>query len=199
MADQLATPDDLALLLERGEGNFSEDKATLLIECATAIVQAITLQRIVAVEDDVITIDLDALDRGRQYLYLPERPVTAVTDVSIGELAVQDWRLSRGRLWRPYGWNLPRDGAWANMPYQVTVTYSHGFPADHQYLQFARSVVLAMIGSVYGNPTGATRIQIDDYLVHYETMAAHMDSSPNVMAALRRRYSRPPRSAILTH
>lgn len=199
MADQLATPDDLALLLERADISVSTDKAILLIECATAVIQAVTSQRIVWVEDDEITIDLDALDRGRQYLDLPEQPVTAVTAVTINGMAVQNWRLSRGRVWRPYGWHLPREGMWVDMPYQAGFVYSHGLPVGHQQLQLARSSTLGMIKSAYSNPTGATRIQIDDYLVHYEALAGRMEQSPGLAALLRRQYSRPPRSAVLTH
>lgn len=196
MADQLATPEDLASLLERDD--IDRYKAIALIECATSVVQAITGQRIVEVVDEAYTVELDQLDRGRRFIDLPERPVTAVSAVSISGNPLTDWTLSMGRLWRPYGWVLPRQGAWANMPYHVQVTYSHGYPSGHQNLQLARQAVLGLLKTAYGNPTGATRILIDDYEIWFEAMSARLEASPFLVGALKRRYSRPPRSAVLT-
>lgn len=196
MADQLATPEDLASLLERDD--IDRAKATLLIETATAVVQAVTGQRIVEVADDTITLDLDELDNG-PYLALPERPVTAVAAVLVGSTPVTDYtvELRRGRLWRPYGWRSYSRG-WYGQPSGVTVTYTHGYPADDQRLQLARSAVLSLIKGAYGNSIGASQVQIDDFIAQYGVMAAQMDASPFLQAALRRRYSRPPGAAILT-
>lgn len=190
MADTLAEPEDLASYLERDD--LEVYKATMLIECATAVVQAITGQRIVEVENDEITLDLDGWDAG-PYLVLPERPVTEVSAVAIGEAAVTDYsaQLRRGRLWRADGWRSTLV-SYPNQPTTATITYTHGYPAGHQRLQLARSAVLTLISSVYGNPTGVTREQIDDYAVAYEAMSARMDASPFLARALRKQYSRPP-------
>jgi hypothetical protein len=94
MADQLATPSDLASALQQ---DVDTATATLLIECATAVIQAVTGQRIVQVVNDTQVLDLDEYDGGN-YLILPERPVTAVGTVLIGSTAVTDFstQLSRG-------------------------------------------------------------------------------------------------------
>lgn len=194
MADMLASPSDLASLLQQ---DVDASTATLLLECATGLIQAITGQRIVQVVGDVATLDVDASDHG-PWLYLPQRPVTAVTAVSVGATAVVDYtaQLSRGRLWRAYGWRsatLPRYG----MPSTVTVTYTHGLAAGDQRLQTARRAALALASSAYVNPSGATREQLDDYAVAYEAMSARMEAAPALQALLRRQYSRPTGSVRL--
>lgn len=195
MADQLATPADLASLLQQ---DVDTATATLLIEVATAVVQGVTGQRIVQVVGDVAVLDLDEYDGGL-YLDLPERPVTAVTAVSIGATAITDYstQLRRNRLWRAYGWRSTLV-AYPDQPSQATVTYTHGYAAGHQRLQLARGAVLQLAAAVYGNPGGATREQIDDYAVSYEATAARMDASPHLAAALRRQYGRASGSVRLT-
>lgn len=196
MADQLATPQDLAALLERDDLDLY--KATMLVECATAVVQATVEQRIVEVEDDEVEIDLDGYDTGL-WLDLPERPVTAVTAVAIGATAVTDYtpQLRRGRLWRAGGWRSTLLAYPGSQPSAVTVTYTHGYPTGHQRLQLARGAVLGLARAPFDNVTGVTREQIDDYAVVYEAMSARMEASPNLATALRRQYSRPPQSVQL--
>lgn len=195
MADQLATPADLALALDVPADVL---RMTLLIECATAVVQAITGQRIVEVEDDEIVLDLDGYDCGL-YLPLPERPVTAVSAVSVGATAATDYRtqLRRGRLWRAYGWRSTLVRYPLSEPSTVTVTYTHGYPTGHQKLQLARSAVLGLSGHVYINPTGVTQERLDDYSVTYEAMMARAEASPFLVAALRKQYARPNQSVRL--
>lgn len=195
MADQLASPGDLASLLERDDIEIY--KATMLVECATAVVQATVGQRIVQIVNETVTFDLDGYDGG-PYLSLPERPVTAVGTVLIGATTVTDFtrQLSRNRLWRAFGWRSTLV-LYFDQPSTATVTYTHGYPAGHQRLQLGRSAVLSLLGGVYGNPTGASREQIDDYSVAYEALAARMEASPYLAAALRRQYGRPPGSVPL--
>jgi hypothetical protein len=62
MADQLATPEDLAALLQ--DSQVDRATAELLLECATAVVQsAAGGQRILQVVDDAVTLYLDGLRR----------------------------------------------------------------------------------------------------------------------------------------
>lgn len=193
-ADQLATPADLASWLQQ---TLNSATATLLVECATAVVQAVAGQRIVQVTE-TITLDLDELDDG-VYLALPERPVTAVGTVLIGATTVTDFtpQLQRSRLWRPRGWRSYLLGYY-NQPTSVTITYTHGYPAGHQKLQLARGAVLGLCSGAYANPAGATQERIDDYSVTYEAMAAQMNASPFLRDALRRQYGRPAGSIALT-
>jgi hypothetical protein len=197
MADQLATPADLASLLQQ---DVDTATATLLLETATGIVQTVTGQRIVQVVNDVVVLDVEARDHDR-WLSLPQRPVTAVSAVLLGatSLASSDYsvQLSRGRLWRIYGWRLATTGSWL-APTTVTVTYTHGYAAGDQRLQTARQAALSLAASAYSNPAGATREQIDDYQVAYEAMSARMEAAPALQALLRRQYGRAPGSVQLT-
>lgn len=194
MADMLATPADLASLLQR---DVDTATATLLIEAATAVVQGVTGQRLVQAVDDVAVLDLDEYDGG-PYLTLPERPVTSVTSAMIGATAVTDYstQLRRHRLWRANGWRSTLI-AYPSQPSQVTVTYTHGYAAGDQRLQLARGATLSLAASVYSNPGGVTREQIDDYAVAYEAASARMEASTSLIALLQKQYGRPAGSVRL--
>ncbi len=185
MADQLCEPEDLAALLEM---DLDAYKAIMLVECATAIVQATCgqpPQRLVAVEGDEITL----VGLPGAWLDLPQRPVSAVTTVEVDgeELAADtDFQVFGSRLYRAAGWGTSLGG-----PTLVTVDYDHGYPEGHQSLQLARAACLSLIRGVYGNPTGAVRLTIDDYSEAFEALSAQMDASPFLMRRLRSQYGRP--------
>jgi hypothetical protein len=154
MADKLATPEDLAALLQSDD----VDRATaeLVLECATAVVQnAAGGQRILQVVDDVVTLYLDEFDNDSYWLTLPQRPVTSVGTVLIGATAVTDWssQLSHNRLYRLYGWRSTLL-LHPNQPSSVTVTYTHGYPAGDQRLQLARSATLAFASGCFHESVG---------------------------------------------
>lgn len=190
MADRLATPEDLASFLERDD--LDAYKAGLLVEAATAVVQAVVGQRIVRVTDDEVVIDLDGYSGGL-YLDLPERPVTSVSTALIGSTAVTDYRLeaSRGRLWRASGWRSTLLAYPGSEPSTATVTYTHGYATGDQGVQLARAAVLSLAAAVFVNPVGATQESLDDYSVTYEAMATRLEASPFMVGNLRRRYGRP--------
>ena len=196
MADQLATPEDLAARLQ---SDLDLATAEVLIEAATAVVQAVTGQRIVEVLDDEVILDIDAFHTGGVYLDLPERPVTEVSTISIGATSVTDWVpvLRRARVWRADGWRSTLT-AYPSQPSTVTVVYSHGYPAGHQRLQLARGTVLALAAPLYSNPGSATSVKIDDYAEAYEAASARMEASPSLRTLLRRHYGRLPGTAVLT-
>ena len=200
MADMLVTPSELASLLQE---DVDTATATLAIELATGAVQAAAGQRIVQVVDDTVVLDVDLHDRGF-WLDLPEGPVTAVGAVLIGVLAVTDFtvQLSRGRLWRRYGWLSAVRPYWP-MPSTVTVTYTHGRVAGDQKLQLARGVVLDLAKTAYnaaGGSGAVTSEKIDDYAVTYAAMAASIESAIDpagpLAVALRRQYGRKGRGSV---
>lgn len=185
--DLLATTADLAAALQIAESDLDQDAALLLLQTATAVVQAITGQRLVEVIDD----PFDVAAPTSSTLLLPERPVTAVSSVvldgttlSLGT-ACGTYRLVTNGLWRDTGW------ATCYGPTRVTGFYSHGWAAGHQKLQLARSAVLSLVKGCYVNPDGVFSEKIDDYSVAYEKTSAAMDASPFLTAALRRQYGRP--------
>jgi len=186
MADQLATASDLAYLLEQ---DLELYRATMFIVCATSVVQeAAGGQRIVEVVDDVA----ELLGDTGSWLQLPQLPVSAVKSVTLDGVALTEgtasgcWRRpGTSRLWRDEGW-----ATCPGKPSSVIIVNTHGHPAGVQELQFARSAVLGLLRAVYGNPTGASRITIDDYTEAYEALAARMEASPHLQRALARKYGR---------
>lgn len=182
MADQLATPQDLASLLGLTWADLTateQASLTMLVEIGTAVVQAEPRQRIVEVADDTVTL----LGDTGSWLTLPQRPVTAVTSVELDGAAVTDWRRFGARLFRRDGW-----AASSCEPSTVDVVYSHGYPADDQGLQLGRGAVLGVVRDWAANPSAATSLKIDDYAETYSAMAARLEASPNLRNALRRQY-----------
>lgn len=197
MADQLATPTDLAALLQKDVDTAS---ATLAIEAATAVVQeASDYQRILQVVGDTEVI---VAPRG-PWLELSQRPVTAVLTVTLADgtvvtagTATGTYRLIKNRLWRDLGWISGQPvyygfgyGVCA-APGLVTVVYTHGLAAGDQRLQLARGWVLSLARAVFENPTGVSSEKIDDYQVAYERASAALEASPSLKRALRRQYGK---------
>lgn len=212
MADQLATVADLASALQQ---DVDTSTATLLVECATAVVQeACGGQRIVQVVDDQLAIMGDT----NWWLALPQIPVTAVTAVVLDgttlTTAANDYKVFGNRLWRKQGWQTnygwPLDWPWSTWgpwvgvngapfnwwdlqsgePSAVAITYTHGYPSGHQMLQLARGFVLSLASGAYANPSAAKSESIDDYSITYGQMASALEASPYMKAALRRQYGR---------
>lgn len=180
MADQLAAPADLIAYLD--EPDLGIGQATTLVEMATAIVQAAAGQRLVEVAGEQVTI----MGTTESWLALPERPVSDVTAVEIDGEAVTDFKRFGARLWRASGW-----ASSIYEPSEVAVTYSHGYAADDQRLEYARTMVLATAQQLFENPTGATSLGIDDYREGF-SQAADASSAVTLPKAavteLRRRY-----------
>lgn len=89
-----------------------------------------------------------------EWLVLPQRPVTAVTSVSINGLALTDFTRVRDRLYRYGGWRVA-----ARFPPFISVTYSHGgaVPAE------VTGTVCALAAELLENPNGLASETIDDY------------------------------------
>lgn len=200
MADQLASPSDLAALLQTDVDTAS---ATLAIEVATSVVQAAAGQRLVLVTDESETV-YGATDR---VLALSQRPVVSVTSVTFNSVLLTQgtasgtWRLTPGGLWRDLGWAECSwvggswvGGSWAERSWgpapapPTVVVYTHGYAAGAQELQLARGATLSIARGLFNNPTGATSEKIDDYSVAYAEAAAALDASPGLAARLRKQY-----------
>ncbi|MFV2094830.1 hypothetical protein ACFHW1_04975 [Micromonospora sp. LOL_014] len=155
MADQLATPEDLASLLQQ---DLDAATADLLLDLATAKVQrAAGGQRIVEATSTAV-IDVMPYSDDR-FLALPQLPVRSVSSVTLNGVAITDWTLTAQQLWRLVGWNP----LWWR-PSQVAVTYAHGYTTGSQYLQLARDCTLSLARAGYSNPAGDLGGEaIDDY------------------------------------
>lgn len=186
MADQLATPADLASLLKRSFDEYDTASAILAIEVCTAVVQAAAGgQRIVLIEDDVEEVwgGTDSL------LRLSQRPVVSVASVSFGGSTLSQgtasgtWRRTQDGLWRDLGWAVN-----CGEPSPISVVYSHGYAVGRQELQLGRGTVLSLARGLFENPGGVARRQIDDYAVAYEQASAALDASPSLKGLLRKQY-----------
>lgn len=189
MADQLATLQDLADALQVPLASVPTGTGTLLLECATAVVQgAAGGQRIVQVSGET----LNVLGTTDSWLDLPQIPVTAVASVTldgtlltVGTLDPAHYKLRGNRLWRTGGWQT-----YVGQPSDVVVVHTHGYAPGAQELQLARNAVLSLAKAQFANPSGAASESIDDYNVSFQAMSAQMEASPFVKAALRRQYGR---------
>jgi hypothetical protein len=195
MADQLATPEDLASALERDD--VDESKAILLVECATAVVQEAAGQRIVQVVDDPFEI----MGTSDSWLALPQIPVTAASAITIDGAATTHWKKFGDRLWRSHGWQRNLGCSWSSCngvhdhgcgpePSAIGGIYTHGYAPGAQELQLGRGAVLSICTAAYGNPAGVKAEKIDDYAVTYAVLSGQMDASPYLAAALRKKYGR---------
>lgn len=187
MADQLATPGDLASLLQKDVDTAS---AVLASEVCTAVVQAACDgQRIVrATSTEVV------YGGWGKLLRLKQQPIVSITSVTYnGTLLTQgtswgNWRLSPQGPWRNLGW-----AEYCNGPVPTTVVYVAGYdPAgsdsDKQALQLGRGTTLSLMRGLFVNPSGVVREQIDDYAVAYAEAQAALDASPSMKALLRKQY-----------
>lgn len=184
MADQLATPEQLASFLQQ---DLDAATADVLLNAATAVVQAAARQRLVEVEDDTLT----RIGTTEAWLWLPERPVSEVTSIELDGEALtvgddlKEYLDATGALWRACGW-----AACSWRPSTVVVVYSHGYPADDQRLELARGATLTLAATPYSNPSGASQVKIDDYAEVYSALAARMEAATGLKRALRSQYGR---------
>lgn len=187
MADQLATLQDLADAMQVPLASIPTATGTLLLETATAVVQAVVQQRLVQVAGDSLTLT----GNTDSWLDLPELPVTAVTSVTLDGTALTsgieatNYKLRGNRLWRTDGWQT-----YVGQPSDIVVLYTHGYASGAQQLQLARSAVLSLAKGGFVNPSGVKSESIDDYNVSYQDMAAQMEASGFLKSALRRQYAR---------
>jgi hypothetical protein len=188
VADQLATLQDLADALQVPLASIPAGTGTLLLETATAVVQqAAGGQRIVQVVADTCSI----LSTTDSWLDLPQIPVTTVASVTLDGTALTagieptNYKLRGNRLWRSCGWQT-----YAGQPSDVVAVNTHGYAAGSQELQLARMATLSLAKLGFTNPSGVTSESIDDYNVSYNAMAASMEATPFVKAALRKAYGR---------
>lgn len=135
--------------------------------------------------------DVTLMGSREQWLPLPFSPVTTVADVSISGVAVTDFLLADGRLWRSNGWQA------AYPPSLVTLTVTHGYavvPADIVTLvcAFVAAGAHAINEGVATN-RGVSSERVDDYQISFtrgEDEVVDMTELPErTRAMLRRRFS----------
>jgi hypothetical protein len=186
VADRLITPEELISYLQQ---DVDADLAALLVETATGVVQRAARQRLVQATDDA------TLSGGCSvWLRLPERPVTAVSAVTVDGSPVTDYRRLADRLWRGCGWYARPISTTGLIPpwSDVVVANTHGWPAGAGELQTARSYVLGLCTQAASNPTRIEALAIDDYRESRGQLADQLGMSltREHVKALRRAYGR---------
>lgn len=182
-----ATHADLAALLKKSFSESEKSQAELLLAESTAWVRAITGQWISQVVDDVWITDAPV----SRIVWLPERPVSAVTSVLLDGVAVTDWVLRGGRLRRSVPWS---DGT---SDVELEVVYTHGYPVGDEKLDLAKSACLAMAAERRSNPNGYKSEKIDDYARSFSD-GGTADQWDRVAKALCRQYSKRPRTGSVS-
>lgn len=157
---QFATAADLAELLGETFDATRTAQANAALELASATIQGWTRQTIELVAGDTVTL------RGTwdEELVLPQRPVVAVTAVSVDgtALTADDWRL--------WGSSLVRVGYgnWAGPDVAVAVTYSHGWAVIPDVI---RAVTMQIAVRLMANPGLVQAESIGTYSVTYGSEA----------------------------
>ena len=109
------------------------------------------------------------------WLRPPGVPITAVSTVEIDDVAVTDWLLRSGALWRELGWASSL--RWARpRPSKVVVTYTHGLPnVPADIIDLTCRLAAAALVAWRGSPDGAglastgteRQVTLGDYSVTY--------------------------------
>lgn len=158
--DPFFTAAELAYRLQMDTGAINTNTATLLAQLASDAVREDLRQQIDLIEDDEITLWGD----NGEILLLPQRPVTAVSSVTLAgqalvpvqvnsttNLLMYDWR-PEGTLRRiVYGGSFYAGELMFKWPLGVAVqvTYSHGYSTVPSGLKKA---ALDLAAGVYSNP-----------------------------------------------
>jgi hypothetical protein len=154
------TSTDLANRLQLDPSVMNSGTATLLAQLASDAVREDLRQQIDVVTDDEITLWGD----NGEILILPQRPVTAVSSVSLAgqdlvpvvvnstsTMLMYDWRPDGSLRRVVYGGSFYAGELYYKWPYgvAVTVTYSHGYATVPSAM---KHVALELAAGVYANP-----------------------------------------------
>lgn len=180
-----AEPEDLAAYLQREPfaAGAEEVSAQLALDIATAIVSERARRSFEPVGGDVITLDT----HGSEDVFLPGRPVTAVTSVTTrnrGAATSTTRTLNTDYEVRGHRLRWTGLGVW---PYEVTVTYSHGYltiPDD------VKGATLAVAAEIHSNPEGLASSALDDSNDRHEW--AEDSPAERMLKLIERKYGHKP-------
>ena len=142
----LVTPTELIVWLDIPADTFPTDRATLLVNSASAAIRGYCGWNIT--EE---TVTGDVIDGTGQWdLWLPTKHLTAVASVVENGVTLTD---PANYVWYRNG-QLTRSGRWTSKAKGVLATYTHGYPSGHVKLELARSVCLSAAARLVNNPAG---------------------------------------------
>lgn len=147
MADPFATATELGLLTGL-TGLTDLSRQQYLLELASGMIRSYCHQELSPVVGDVITL----YPRASSLLTLPERPVTAVSAVTVNGVATTDFYIvPRGIR---SGTVASPGSPWTS---GATVTYSHGYAETTEEYKAIKSVCLSMVARAFTmNRNGAS-------------------------------------------
>jgi hypothetical protein len=148
---QYATASELASYLEMD------------LDTSTAVLALQTASALFSVRANMMfaptTVTYQAVGMGNWQLYLPYRPVTAVSAVRVAGVAVTDYTRIKNVLYRMQGFGIP--GRFPPDLVEVDLTYGYASAPDD--VKFA---VLETAGGAYSSPDVTVKSEsIDDYSV----------------------------------
>lgn len=208
---QFATADDLATYLRVGDPDEEwTAQANLLLELISVDMQSAAGGQTIETGSGTHKL-AGTWDRD---LELPQRPVTAITSVSVNGVAVASsaytWNarqlIRRGAL--SYADDFDPEFDWHSLGFQgagwlggshwggpdstVVVAYAWGLAAEARAMAMLRSMALRVAGRTIENPQGVTSEQLGAYSVQYGRAAAAGSSHLNTaeVRALRKRFGR---------
>jgi hypothetical protein len=153
VSDPFATAQQVAALLGAGGSATLLARAGEAVQVVSATMRAYMRQTISLVEDDTVTL---AGTRGRK-LIIPERPVIAVTTVTLDGTTIEtdDYRWTRaGALWR--------DARWDGPDVEIEITYDHGYATvPDDLVQVCRTATARLLA----NTEGHKRFEVSNELV----------------------------------
>lgn len=174
MVNTFASVDDLAAFLNKPISDLDEIiRATLMLELATGACQQYTNQTLFAVTDDTATLT----GSGYEYIFLPERPVTAVGTVTENgvERSFASYATdppSGGYTWFGNG-TLARLGQpWLPQSQVVVTGYEHGYRVIPAPIRLA---CLRCTGRLYGAP-GVQGIVVQENIGQYSYQTSQRSS-----------------------
>ena len=165
----LATATQLATLLQRSFTAAEAAAADLVLDIASETIRTFCHQTLSLVEDDTLTVWAD----WRTELWLPERPVTELTSITVDGVLVDDstytWDQSGEVRFSPV-WTSSGPTPWHRR--QAVIVYSHGFDPMRADL---RGMCLELAKAAVVTPDaggGVTQEQIGNYSVTFDTKVA---------------------------
>lgn len=142
MSDPFATAAELSQFIGNPEPS-DLSRMQFFIELASAEIRSYTDQVLSQVADEVMVFE----PTWSQTLYLAERPVTAVSSVTVKAVTDTNWRLvDERKLIRGSDPNVLTSADWSS---GATVTYSHGYAETTEAYKTIRKICLEAASNAY--------------------------------------------------
>lgn len=169
MSVMYATAEELASYLQQ---DVDTSSATLALQTAS---QLFSTRANTMFASTTVTYQAEA--RGSRKLWLPYRPITAVTAVRIindaGTTVITDYRRIKNMLYRLAGFGTPC--AWPPDLLEVDLTHGYATVPDD-----VKGAVLETAGTAFSNPENSVKSEsIDDYAISYATNSSGLMLSPS--------------------